>query len=87
MKTKNYQSVFNYWVTVCGEEVLSGELLRDTGHELVCTRIGDPVPPNAVIANVSNFDGNTLPWKGWREQAPMVTELSIFVSTQLGSNR
>ena len=57
MKTKNYQSVFNYWVTVCGEEVLSGELLRDTGQELVCSRIGDPVPPNAVIAGLSDSDG------------------------------
>ena len=56
-RTQNYRSVFNYWMTVSGEETASGELLRDTGHELVRTRIGDPLPPNAVIAGVSDSDG------------------------------
>ena len=55
--TAKYQPVFNYWKTVSGEEARSGELLQDTGHELVRTRIGDPVPPNAVIAGVSDSDG------------------------------
>ena len=55
--TAKHQPVFNYWKTVSGEEARRGELLRDTGHELVRTRIGDPVPPNAVIAGVSDSDG------------------------------
>ena len=52
-----YQSVIKCWKTVSGEEASSGELLRDTSHELVRTRIGDPLPPNAVIAGVSDSDG------------------------------
>ena len=55
--TANYQAVFNYWMAVSGEKATSGELLQYTGHELVRTRIGDPVPPNAVIAGVSDSDG------------------------------
>lgn len=57
IKTDNYQSVFNYWMSFSGEKALSGEILQDTGHELVRTRIGDPLPPNAVIAGVSDSDG------------------------------
>lgn len=53
----NYRSVFNYWISVSGSTAPSGELLHDTGHELVRTRIGDPLPPNAVIAGVSDSDG------------------------------
>lgn len=56
-RTDNYRRVFNSWKTVSGEEALSGELLLDTGHELVRTRIGDTLPPNAVIAGVSDSDG------------------------------
>ena len=56
-KTANYQSVFNCWETVSGGEALNGELLLDTGHELVRTRTGHPLPPNAVIAGVSDSDG------------------------------
>ena len=44
-------------MTVSGEKALSGELLLNTSYELVRTRIGDPVPPNAVIAGVSDSDG------------------------------
>ena len=56
-KTANYRPVLNYWATVSGEKTSSGELLQDTGYGLVRTRIGDPVPPNAVIAGVSDSDG------------------------------
>ena len=34
-KTANYQSVFNYWKTISGEEASSGELLQDTDQGLV----------------------------------------------------
>jgi len=57
--TKNgkFQPVFDCWKTVSGERASSGELLKNTDHELVRTKIGDPVPPNAVIAGVSDSDG------------------------------
>lgn len=57
IKNDNYRSVFNYWMSFSGDKALSGEILKDTGHELIRTRIGDPLPPNAVIAGVSDSDG------------------------------
>jgi len=56
-KNVNHQPVFDCWKTVSGEQALSGELLQDTGYELVRAKTGDPVPPNAVIAGVSDSDG------------------------------
>ena len=56
-KTANYQPVFDCWKTISGEEAISGELLVNAYRELVRTRTGDPVPPNAVIAGVSDSDG------------------------------
>lgn len=53
----NNNPVFDCWKTVSGEQALSGELLKNTGHELVRTKIGDPLLPNAVIAGVSDSDG------------------------------
>ena len=51
------QLKYDCWKTVGGEEALVGELLEDTGHEFVRAKIGDPVPPNAIIAGVSDTDG------------------------------
>ncbi len=45
------------WFSVHGEELLSGELLKDTGHEFVRASRGDLVPPNAVIGGVSASEG------------------------------
>jgi len=56
-KTVNYQPVLDCWKTVSGEQALSGEILQDTGHELVRAKTGDPVPPNAVMAGLSDSDG------------------------------
>lgn len=58
-KMVNYKPVFDCWKTTSGEKVSSGELLllNDNGHELVRVNIGDPVPPNAVIAGLSETDG------------------------------
>lgn len=56
-KVVKYPPVFDCWNTTSGEKVFSGELLQDTGHELVRAKIGDPVPPNAVIAGLSETDG------------------------------
>ncbi len=52
-----YEFVFNSWKKVNGEEVPTGEILKDTGCELVLARTGDPVPPNAVIGGVSDTEG------------------------------
>jgi len=49
--------VFDRWNTVSGEQASRGELLEDTGHELLRAKTGDPLPPNAVIAGVSDSDG------------------------------
>ena len=56
-KKRDGQVLVKCWETVNGEEAISGEVLKDTGHELVRTKNGDPVPPNAVIAGVSDTDG------------------------------
>lgn len=56
-KVVKYAPVFDCWSTTSGEKVLSGEILQDTGHELVRAKIDDPVPPNAVIAGLSETDG------------------------------
>ena len=57
--TKQVEGQLKYdcWKTVSGEEALIGELLEDTGHEFVRANIGDSVPPNAVIAGISDTDG------------------------------
>jgi len=49
--------VFGCWKTVNGEAAIKGEVLKDTGHEFIRAKIGDPLPPNAVIAGVSDSDG------------------------------
>ena len=36
----------------------SGDILRDTGHEFVRAKTGDPVPPHAVVAGVSQPEGS-----------------------------
>jgi len=56
-KIVNYKPVFDCWKTASGEQALSGEVLANTGLELVRTKNGDPLPPNAVIAGVSDSDG------------------------------
>ncbi len=45
------------WFLVNVEELLNGELLKDTGHEFVRASRGDLVPPNAVIGGVSASEG------------------------------
>ena len=46
------------WFSVLnGEELLNGELLKDTGHEFIRASRGDPVPPNAVIGGVNASEG------------------------------
>lgn len=54
--TDSATSVYS-WFSVNGEELLKGELLKDTGHEFVRASRGDPVPPNAVIGGVSASEG------------------------------
>ena len=56
-KKADGQLVVDCWKTASGEVLSRGELLKDTGHEFVRTKNGDPVPPNAVIAGVSDSDG------------------------------
>ncbi len=56
-KIADGRTVINSWQTVTGEEVSSGELLKDTGYELVRAKIGDPVPPNAVVGGVNDPEG------------------------------
>jgi len=36
----------------------SGDILLDTGHEFVRAKTGDPVPPHAVVAGVSQPEGS-----------------------------
>ncbi|KAL9969799.1 hypothetical protein ACROYT_G022058 [Oculina patagonica] len=57
-KADKPDSVLVYsWFSVNGEELLNGELLKDTGHEFVRASRGDLVPPNAVIGGVSASEG------------------------------
>lgn len=55
-RTADGLSVFDCWKTFSGEEASSGELLQDTGYELIRAKNGDPIPPNAVIAGASDSD-------------------------------
>lgn len=45
------------WFSVDGEELLNGELLKDTGHEFARASRGDLMSPNAVIGGVSDSEG------------------------------
>ena len=56
-KVDDWRTLFDIWQTVTGEEVSSGEILKDTGFELVQAKIGDPVPPNTVVGGVSDSEG------------------------------
>lgn len=57
-KAGDSDSVLVYsWFSVNGEELLNGELLKDTGHEFARTSRGDLMPPNAVIGGVSDSEG------------------------------
>lgn len=57
-KADNPDTVLVYsWFSVNGEELLNGELLKDTGHEFVRASRGDPAPPNAVIGGVNASEG------------------------------
>ncbi|XP_078372816.1 uncharacterized protein LOC144656468 [Oculina patagonica] len=55
--THNYGSEFDKWYTVNGDHEESGELLRNTGYELVRAKTGDRMPPHAVIVGISDTDG------------------------------
>ncbi|CAH3181825.1 unnamed protein product [Porites evermanni] len=46
------------WNTRDGPPRISGDILRDTGHQLYRVKIGDPVPPNAVIVGLSSSLGS-----------------------------
>jgi len=45
----------NCW---CSPTDKSGHILRNTGREFVRAKAGDPVPPHAVIARVSEAEGS-----------------------------
>ncbi|KAJ7382353.1 hypothetical protein OS493_035412 [Desmophyllum pertusum] len=46
------------WYTASGDQEQSGELLRDTGHEFIRAKSGDPLPPHAVIVGMSDTHGS-----------------------------
>lgn len=47
----------SHWVGR-GETEQDGQLLQDTGHQLVRVKSGDPVPPNTVVVGVSDSEGS-----------------------------
>lgn len=48
----------NMWLMAGNVTHESGELLKNTGFELIRAKRGDPVPPNAVMTGVTEADGS-----------------------------
>ena len=51
-------SLCNTWLMVGSVTHESGELLKNTGFELIRAKRGDPIPPNAVMTGVREDDGS-----------------------------
>ena len=49
---------FDVWIATDGSLLDSGDILCDTGHELVRAKTGDLVPPHAVITGTSEPEGS-----------------------------
>ena len=52
-----HNALSTWYSVVDGVEQISGELLQNTGHEFIRAKIGDLVPPNAVIGGVIDPEG------------------------------
>ena len=66
----------------------SGELLKDTGHEFVRAKTGDPMPPHAVVAGVSVPEGSLyLGRVGGNIPCSITTENGRIKSFCYGSNK
>ena len=48
----------NMWLMAGNVTHESGELLKNTGFELIRAKRGDPIPPNAVMTGVTEADGS-----------------------------
>ena len=56
--TNNDGNFCNMWLLAENVRHESGELLKNTGFELIRAKRGDPIPPNAVMTGVTEADGS-----------------------------
>ena len=52
------KNVCHLWEIDSDDWISAGEILQDTGHQLLRALSGDPVPPNAVNVGVSETEGS-----------------------------